>query len=360
MKIPLKNTTLSAVALSAMIMLTVNSCLRDPYGDSEIMIPEIPGWEITSTGHNLGANLRRMLFVTAEKGYVIGYNGFLMHTADSGRTWTEQDAGTDLNLGNIYFVDENTGFISGRGSDDCLNEDCGKGSFLLRTLNGGATWEKIFYDTLAYAESMIWRDALNGLAIMEHRLPSGTTVRSIARSDDGGTTWEMVSQPFQYTAAPLLTEAGNVYYIAGDDAIVRSTDYGATWQPLQTPPHLTGGWFRIHFNTATTGFIADNSAVYRTTDGGDTWQRTDSDMAWFDAMHFYNGYEGFCFNVMMQYQGGDWPVIVGSYVYSTTDGGMTWLKSNLYRNFYAGSVSFPTDEVGYGINGSSFHRFVRN
>lgn len=360
MKIPLKSTTLSGIVGAAMMLMMLSSCLRDPYGDSEVIIPEIPGWEITSTGHNLGVNLRRMLFVTPEKGYVIGYNGFLMHTADSGRTWTEQDAGTDLNLGNIFFVNESIGFISGRGSDDCLNEDCGKGSFLLKTTNGGVTWDKVFYDTLAYLESMIWRDALNGTGVMEHMLPSGTVVRSIVHSDDGGMTWDIGSQPFPYTAAPLMTEAGGVYYIAGDDAIIRSTDYGTTWETLQTPPHLTGGWYRIHFHTGTMGFIADNSAIYRTADGGQTWQRTDSDMTWFDGMHFYNGFEGFCFNVMMQYQGGDWPVIVGSYVYSTTDGGMTWLKSNLYRNFYAGSVSFPTDEVGYGINGSSFHRFVRN
>jgi photosystem II stability/assembly factor-like uncharacterized protein len=344
----------------AVLTLTLVSCLRDPYSDSEIMIPSISGWEVTSTVHGLGADLRKLYFITPEEGYIIGYNGYLMHTADSGKTWSAQDPGTDLHLGNIFFVDENVGFISGRGMDDCLNEDCGKGSFLLRTVDGGNTWDKVLYDTLAYLESMAWTDASHGIGLMEYMLPSGSPDKKLVRTTDSGNSWTIIDQAVPYTVSPSLICIGNTCYLAGADAVIKSSDFGDTWQVLPTPPHLTGGWYRIHFHNSNLGFIADNSAVYRTANGGQTWQRTDSDMTYFDGMHFYNSSEGFCFSVVAQYQGGDWPVIIGSYVYNTSDGGVTWFKSELFRNFYAGSVSFPSDGVGYGLNGTYFHRFIKD
>jgi len=355
----MKIQTRSLIIVTVLSTIAFFGCLRDPYGDNSVMTPEIPGWKITSTEHNLGSNLRRLLFVTPEKGYLIGYNGYLMHTADSGKTWTAQDAGTDLHLGNICFVDENVGFISGRGSDDCLNEDCGKGSFLLRTVNGGVTWDKVFYDTLAYLESMVWNDASHGLGVMEYRVSPESTARQLVRTNDAGDTWVPLDQAVSGTFAPSLAGFGDILYLTAGGTVIKSTDFGTTWQTLTTPSLMTGGWYHLWFFNSNLGFISDNSGVYRTANGGQTWQRTDSDMAYFDAVHFYNALEGFCFNVLMQYQGGDWPVVVGSYVYSTTDGGESWFKSGLYRNFYAGTVSYPADEIGYGINGTYFHKFSR-
>jgi photosystem II stability/assembly factor-like uncharacterized protein len=350
----------AGIAVALWLVITLSSCQRDPYEDNgEVMTPVIPGWEITSRQHNLGANMRKMYFVTPAKGYVIGYNGYLMHTSDSGKTWTALNPGTDLHLESISFLDENNGFIAGKGGTDCLNEDCGKGSFLLRTSDGGDTWTKIFYDTLAFPESMIWYDANNALALLEYRLPSQTLVRQPARTVDGGNTWTLINtnSGIRYTSS--LVNAGDAVYIAGSDGVIRSTDRGATWQVLPTPVHQTNGWYRIYFRNSNHGFIADNAGVYSTISGGNTWQRTDGALLYFDGMHFTDAFEGFCFNVVTQYQGGDFPQLLGSYVFSTDDGGNTWNQSELYKGFYSGNLTFPSDEIGYGINGVWFHTYRR-
>jgi photosystem II stability/assembly factor-like uncharacterized protein len=340
--------------------LTLISCLRDPYEENgEVMTPVIPGWEITSREHGLSYDMRKMYFVTPAKGYVIGYNGYLMHTADSGKTWTAQDPGTDLRLESISFLDENNGFIAGKGGADCLNEDCGKGSFLLRTTDGGDSWTKVFFDTLAYLESMIWYDLNNAVALLEYRLPSQTLVRQLARTDDGGNTWNLIDQDFGIRYTSSIVSAGDALYVAGSDGVIRSTDHGATWQVLPTPVHQTNGWSRIYFRDSNHGFIADNAGVFRTTSGGSTWQQTDGALLYFDGMYFSDSFEGFCFNVVTQYQGGDFPQLLGSYVFSTDDGGNTWHQSELWKGFYTGNLTFPSDEIGYGINGVSFHTFRR-
>lgn len=357
MNIPFKTTAFSLPAFAVLLTLALSSCLRDPYDDYEVITPTIPGWEVTRTDHSLASGMRKLFFVTPSKGFLVGYNGYLKHTSDSGKTWNALNPGTDLHLENVVFIDENTGFISGRGLSDCLNEDCDRGSFLLRTSDGGVTWDKVFYDTLAYLESMVWRDATHGIGVMEYRLPSNDRGKRFVRTDNGGDSWTVIDQAIPRTVTPSLVTFGDVCYIAGVDGVIKSNDFGVTWQVLQTPAHMTSGWYHIYFYNSNLGFIADNAGVYRTANGGQTWQRTDSDMAYFDGMHFYNATSGFCFNLVSQYQGGDFPVVLGSYVYTTTDGGMTWLKSELFKGFHAGSLSFPSEEIGYGITGSYFTTF---
>jgi len=354
---PLKNATLAAMAFAALMTIALSGCLRDPLDDNEVVTPTIPGWEVTSREHGLTGILRKLFFVTPAKGFLAGYNGYLMQTADSGKTWTALNPGTDMHLENIVFLDENTGFISGRGTTDCMNEDCDRGSFLLRTSDGGVTWDKVFYDTLAYLESMVWKDASHGIGVMEYSLPSDVRGKRFVRTDNGGDTWTVSDQVIPRTVAPSLVTFGDICYIAGIDGVIKSTDFGVTWQVLQTPAHMTSGWFRIYFYNSNLGFIADNAGVYRTVNGGQTWQRADTDMTYFDGMYFYNATSGFCFNLVTQYQGGDWPVVLGSYLYTTNDGGVTWLKGELVKGFYPGSISFPSDGIGYGITGSHFTTF---
>ena len=62
--------------------------------------------------------------------WVVGYYGAIYHSADNGRTWTQKDAGTNISLLSIDFINEKEGWIVGdRG-------------IILHTSDGGAAWEK--------------------------------------------------------------------------------------------------------------------------------------------------------------------------------------------------------------------------
>lgn len=53
-------------------------------------------WQIAHTGHNVVFN--DVYFKNEREGWVIGVNGVLLHTVDSGETWQSIDSGVDVHL----------------------------------------------------------------------------------------------------------------------------------------------------------------------------------------------------------------------------------------------------------------------
>ena len=49
------------------------------------------------------------------RGWAVGSAGVIAHTTDGGKTWAPQHSGVKENLRQITFVDENHGWIAGRG-----------------------------------------------------------------------------------------------------------------------------------------------------------------------------------------------------------------------------------------------------
>ncbi|HEX3555977.1 MAG TPA: hypothetical protein VIA62_22395 [Thermoanaerobaculia bacterium] len=80
------------------------------------------------------------------------------------------------------------------------------------------------------------------------------------RSTDGAATWQATEGGF-----PLAVDRRGVVY-AGDR---RSTDHGATWQPIATPPDSS-----MHYLAGDGALWAGTnlSGVFRSGDGGATWQ----------------------------------------------------------------------------------------
>jgi len=72
----------------------------------------------------------------------------------------------------------------------------------------------------------------------------------------------------------VATVGGMVWTGGENDALYRSQDEGATWQPVQLPPKNGAGHVLAHirFNDAATGTIeASDGTTWSTSDGGMTW-----------------------------------------------------------------------------------------
>jgi photosystem II stability/assembly factor-like uncharacterized protein len=70
-------------------------------------------------------------FVNDESGWIVGADGLVLQTQDEGRNWVKQTVSTTESLYNVDFRDSKNGTVVG-----------GKGT-ILRTENGGMTWDKI-------------------------------------------------------------------------------------------------------------------------------------------------------------------------------------------------------------------------
>lgn len=147
---------------------------------------------------------------------------YIIKSTDSGTTWQYIDMSAYANaLVEIYFLDENTGFVSGNNSN---------GGTILKTTDGGITWTEIFNSNII--GEYVWK-----LQILENS--PNVFFGSI----------ESVS--------PYLGQ------------LIKSTDYGNTWNSYDAPETIiqavgfiseSHGWIGGH----TTGF-------HETTDGGVTW-----------------------------------------------------------------------------------------
>lgn len=75
-------------------------------------------------------DLHDVFFADAQRGWIVGENGFVARTEDGGNTWSWQEWGANT-LWDIYMIDANTGFVAGDNKT------------LLFTSNGGEYFQPL-------------------------------------------------------------------------------------------------------------------------------------------------------------------------------------------------------------------------
>jgi photosystem II stability/assembly factor-like uncharacterized protein len=351
---------LTKFMLFNLFLVSLSGCTKGPKLESGAIDPYLNGWTIETKKLNIDIHPTALLFTSTSEGFIIGYNGAIYHSSDSGNTWNSQNSSTTLHLNSIYFLNQNIGFISGRGMNGCLDPDCNKGSILLRTIDGGNHWTKMFYDSLAYLKSMQFRDENNGIAIMETYQRPNSKFKFLVKTNDGGNTWVKTNLNIPQTYSSEIIKKDNIYYTIGtDNKILKSTDFGDTWQSITTPIIASHDLFGIYFINKDIGFISDGINAYKSINGGQNWYQVSDQLAWLEGTHFANENEGFNFSSVSVYEGGDFPTFKGTYIYSTSDGGETFKISELFSKFYIGITNYPAPNIGYGINLSQIHTLIK-
>jgi photosystem II stability/assembly factor-like uncharacterized protein len=77
-------------------------------------------------------NLNSVHFIDSQNGWVVGINGTILRTRNSGRKWSRQNSKTNYKLNDVYFFNEHIGWVVGENTFLC-------------TRNGGRCWNTIDY-----------------------------------------------------------------------------------------------------------------------------------------------------------------------------------------------------------------------
>lgn len=255
-----------------------------------------------------------------------------------------------------------------------------------RTVDGGSTWVAVTLPpTLNYSTSI-------------HPLDGSTLWASgdggVALTTDGGEHWTWLQarqEANSMFASPTFERAGSAYLLRYGSRVYRSTDQGATWsRVLGGTASEEGSDLRsIAFTDASNGWAAgDEGSLLRTTDGGRHWTPVDFTLDGFGsagALQFVDAANGWLLTgnhvLARTVDGGaHWsapggaaqPAAVRSFqfidlqrgwalgelsatdsrtaVWRTSDGGASWQAAALPGTF--GAIAFADATTGVAVSGS--------
>ena len=218
-----------------------------------------PVWTDQSSG--VTARLRGVSAVSDRVAWASGGGGTVLRTGDGGATWqTLNIPGAEkLDFRDIDAVSEQTAYVLSIGS--------GEASRIYKTTDAGKTWTLQFTNTdpKAFFDAMAFWDANRGIAFSDS--VDGQLI--ILRTTNGGTTWTRVPAaglPPALEGEGAFAASGTNVTVAGRDhvwigtsksRVLRSTDGGLTWSAATTPLATgdSAGIFSIDFRDTEHGIV---------------------------------------------------------------------------------------------------------
>lgn len=290
---------------------------------------------------------QQVLTVDADNAFVIGtepvnQRHFLLKTTNGGDTWDSiaVSFGRDtLEFHKMFFLDKNTGFVGGYKSGY---------QFLMKTTNNGASWADVTPETVEFREihAISFIDAQNGFVSNGEAFYSTT---------DGGANWTKFMPDFEIRDIHFIDKntgfaSGTKMDTMNSGVVMKTTDGGQSWQylmALRDPNLFVSYFYKIDFidkDTMITSMQNTNN-YFRTTNGGQTW-----DTLTFDSAMYIVDYD------FTTAKSGHMLTEKGQIFY-TSDGGKTWnLQYSAQWGLYGPDVYFNSISVKNGtgyVSGSN-------
>lgn len=221
------------------------------------------------------AVVNRSVFIAVGREQVQGggERGIVVRTSDGGRSWQRQLVDTNSWFYDVFFLDDQTGWV------------CGYEGLVLKSTDAGSTWKRQLTAVRSPLIQIQFIDKERGWAMGEDG--------RILRTTNGGTHWEPKRILAKGRLCCLDFSTGSSGWIVGEDGeAYRTRDGGLKWESVAPSlnsvlPKAAIGSVRIaravKFLNSRLGFICVNivakdgsearneGILLKTTDGGDSW-----------------------------------------------------------------------------------------
>ena len=228
---------------------------------ASLLVAVVPRW--TTQTSNVTARLRGVSAVNEHVAWASGSGSTVLRTTDGGTTWQKLTVTSDtLDFRDIDAVDERIAYVLSIGT--------GPASRIYKTMDAGATWTLQFKneEPKAFLDAMSFWDADHGIVFGD----SIDGKLDVLMTDNGGLNWTRLSSSSLPAALPNegafaasgtnIAVFGKSYAWIGTGAgskarVVRTTDRGHTWQVSDTPLAAgpSTGIFSIAFRDAKHGVV---------------------------------------------------------------------------------------------------------
>ena len=190
---------------------------------------------------------------------VVGEHGNILVSRDGGRHWTHAATPTRSTLTGVALHDARRGWAVGHDA------------VILRTDDGGSSWELVHAapDEERTLLDVWFRDAEHGIAVGAFGYVLETT--------DGGDTWHVrdVADTDRHLNHIAATASGRIYVAAESGRIFRSDDGAKSWKALPSP--YAGSLFgTLPIDEERIYVYGLRGHLFRSDDGGATWKPVDT------------------------------------------------------------------------------------
>jgi photosystem II stability/assembly factor-like uncharacterized protein len=276
--------------------------------------------------------LRDVYFINENKGFITGGGGTLLLTLDGGKNWKAQEKVTADTIEQIYFSDEKTGWLL------CEKSIFGRGaagsSYLLKTTDGGAHWEQINFGAERERVTRIFF-AKNGFA-----MAIGETGVLFALQDDAK-SWKRIISPTRYLLLDgNFTDEFHGTIVGAGGSVLFTEDAGATWNQAILSDAARTKLNKVFFINQKLGWtVGSEGKIYQTVNSGKSWHEQKSGVEEnLNDVFFLNTAEG-------------WAVGDDGTILHTITAGNVWtaveskIKHRLEKVFFTGRKGWA---VGFG------------
>jgi len=315
-------------------------------------------WQIQSS--TTTQDLNDVYFADNEHGWIVGDEGIILNTENGGITWNAQESGTDFDIESVYFINQDTGWIAGKETQGYPDQ-----GIIIRTINGGVDWQEMYYDSLYSFRDVTFIDKQNGWAVGHKPVFFGNTSKVI-RTSDGGETWEELQIFGVYIMDMHFADTLRGWAVGGlfvstqypHGYIYHTVDGGDTWI-AQVNGDYGEAYYGVCFVDSVCGWAVagcgnnEFTSIRHTTDGGEIWdfQNSITKRALTDV-YFTNSLNGWAVGGHSTYSLSDTSIII-----HTNDGGNEWNYQTYPTTQALKSVFFTDADCGWivGEGGTILH-----
>lgn len=164
----------------------------------------------------------KLFFIDESNGWIAGESA-VWRTIDGGTSWTTQSSGLpDIFYTSVYFINPNMGWAIGTSYTE---------ADAYRSFDGGLSWEEMILPEDGYKESVFFLDENTGWITCNKLFT--TPYGIIMKTTDGGNTWDITFEELGYWFKEIFFTTENTGWVVGafseGMAVCRTDDSGYSW-----------------------------------------------------------------------------------------------------------------------------------
>jgi len=281
-------------------------------------------WNVINTGFP-GVNSCISVY-DQNSGFILIDSNVLIKSSNGGYNWFHFNDLNNVRVPvSLKFINANTGFLLSR-----LDYSVAGGTQLLRTSNGGLTWDVIIYDNNYEVKYISFPDQFTGYAAGSIYFGGDNYKTVLLKTTNAGVNWDSISISLNSDPMSFYFINNNTGLISFWNSIFKTTNSGINWFLINN----SSGMSMFQFLDSLKGFgLNFYGYIFKTTDGGINWQRLSDPK--FNDFNFVNS--NICYSVGY----------VGR-IARTSNGGNNWIRQDTrITDETLWDISFSDNNTGF-------------